>query len=83
MSVWSTRRRLRSKSHLCKILGGKDDGVLALRELCESDRKSYLLAASGEPGCENLHNDDVSANIMWSLAYGGKGKRKTYVMWWI
>ena len=25
MSVWSTRRRLRSKSHLCKILGENDD----------------------------------------------------------
>ena len=74
------RRRLRSKLYLCLILGGKDDGVLALRELCESDRKLYLLAASSEPGCENLHTDDVSANIMWSLAYGGKGKRETYVI---
>ena len=53
---------------------------LILRELLESDRELYLLAASQEPGCEHLYSDNSSANLMWSLAYGEKGKRKNYVI---
>lgn len=53
---------------------------LILRELRESDRELYLLAASEEPGCENLYSDNLCANITWSLAYGEKGKRKNYVV---
>lgn len=53
---------------------------LILRELRESDRELYLIAASEEPGCEHLYSDNSSANIMWSLAYGEKGKRKNYVV---
>lgn len=57
-----------------------DTEKMVLRELNETDKELYLLAASEEPGCENLYNDDVSANIMWSLAYSGKGKRKNYAI---
>lgn len=53
---------------------------LILRELRESDRELYLLAASEEPGCENLYSDNLCANITWSHAYGEKGKRKNYVV---
>lgn len=39
-----------------------------------------MLAAREEPGCEHLYSDNSSANIMWSLAYDEKGKRKNYVV---
>lgn len=54
--------------------------MLLLRELRKSDRELYLLAGSCEPGCEDLYADELKANITWSLAYGGKGKRKNYVI---
>lgn len=54
--------------------------MLVLRELRETDRELYLRAGSCEPGCENLYTDEVSASIMWSLAYSGKGKRKNYII---
>lgn len=53
---------------------------MVLRELRETDRELYLLAASEEPGCENLYSDNLCANITWSLAYGDKGKRKNYAI---
>ena len=54
--------------------------VLALRTLRESDRELYLKASSCEPGCENLCSDETYANLMWSLACGGKGKRRNYII---
>lgn len=54
--------------------------MLTLRELRKSDRTLYLKAGSCEPGCEMLCLDETSANIMWSLAFCGKGKRVTYVI---
>ena len=53
-----------------------DTSKIRLRELKETDRELYLLAASEEPGCEKLYSDNLCANITWSLAYGDKGKRK-------
>lgn len=53
---------------------------MVLRELRETDRELYLLAASEEPGCENWYSNNASADIMWSLAYGDKGKRKHYAI---
>ena len=53
---------------------------MVLRELREADRELYLLAASEEPGCENLYSDNLCANITWSLAYGDKGKRKNFAI---
>lgn len=57
-----------------------DTSKIRLRELKETDRELYLLAASEEPGCEKLYSDNLCANITWSLAYGDKGKRKNYVI---
>lgn len=54
--------------------------MLKLRDLRESDREMYLKAGSCEPGCEKLLTDELIANTMWSLAFGGKGKRKIYVI---
>ena len=54
--------------------------VLVLRTLLETDRELYLKAGSCEPGCENLYLDELYANMMWSLAYGGKGKRMNYII---
>lgn len=54
--------------------------MLELRTLRESDRELYLKAGSCEPGCENLYSDETYANLMWSLAYGGKGKRRNYII---
>lgn len=54
--------------------------VLELRTLCEYDRELYLKAGSCEPGCENLYLDETYANLMWSIAYEEKGKRKNYII---
>ena len=57
-----------------------DTNKIRLRELKETDRELYLLAASEEPGCENIYGDGLIANIVWSLAYGDKGKRKNFAI---
>ena len=57
-----------------------DTSKIRLRELKETDRELYLLAASEEPGCEKLYSDNLCANITWSLAYGDKGKRKNFAI---
>ena len=57
-----------------------DTRKIRLRELKEADRELYLLAASEEPGCEELYSDNLIANILWSLAYGDKGERKYFAV---
>ena len=54
--------------------------MLELKTLREYDRELYLKAGSCEPGCENLYSNETYANLMWSLAYGGKGKRRNYII---